>query len=952
MNAPRPPVPTLHGAALVTALAELGTELQRLRSRDRIFEAAAQGLERIGMRLVVLRMIPDDQIRVEFSHTGGRNLGNALGESFVGMVGQRRRFFVADLVATTLRPSAVHSISETITTLVEKLGAEQVQALTRKLIDAGYAFELAAPMFIDGALWGVAEFTGADLRDEDAPALQLFAGLLGSAIETALTVDRLAGRNRTLAGIHALATTPRGEAATDALPTLVAHCARATDSDAAAIFLLNPAGDRLELLGCHGPASEFSGWARDIPVAGTASGQATTTLTPAIYHVESDWPESTRELVLAGGVTDTIILPLQLHGRAAGCLYVSRTTSRPYSREELEFATLLAEQVAVQMENQRLFADTRRSVNQLSVLYSLSRLGTEARSPAEVLDPALAQMVSAAGATWGTVFLLEGETMVAQALAGAGPNPEDPLASKFIRMPRDTPSLTNTAATERRTITTAEQPISEGLAHLGIRHAVAAPLTANQEVIGSFLFCRTTGRAFDADEVRLIESGAALVGTAVQRAQLFSRERRRAQDLAAINELCSLISARLALPAVLQSGVKHLRRQCEVPNAFVFLLEEELLRQVASETPRGSAPGLTIPLSSHSAATWCVRHNAPVVTVDAQTDDRTASSRIAQEYGHRGMLALPLLSEGAAIGAVVLGDTQPRHFSDAEVERAQAICHQLANAIVNARLYLDLKKSYDDLALAQAELVKRERLAAVGELAALVAHEVRNPLAVIFNSLAGLRRMLDRSATGMREPPNPLVDAPDLRLLLDIVQEEANRLNSMVSDFLDFARPNEPQLEAVALDALVEGAVEAANSAVPESSARVLVDVPGTLPPVKVDRRLFRQALINLVVNALQAMPRGGQVTIRAWPDPDSPRAARIEVADTGPGVAPEVAERLFQPFFTTKATGTGLGLAVVKRIVEAHEGEIRLESGRGPGAVFTVRVPLADADAAVARAS
>ena len=198
---------------------------------------------------------------------------------------------------------------------------------------------------------------------------------------------------------------------------------------------------------------------------------------------------------------------------------------------------------------------------------------------------------------------------------------------------------------------------------------------------------------------------------------------------------------------------------------------------------------------------------------------------------------------------------------------------------------------------------------------------------MIFNSLTSLKRTLQPSDEGA--------------LLLKIIGEEADRLNRIVGDLLDFARPYEALKKPIALEPIIAGAVDAAVSAVPASSARVSGQFPAELPRFQLDAHLVRQAFVNLVVNALQAMPKGGTVTVRALPEErDGQLWARVEVRDEGTGITAETAERIFEPFFTTKATGTGLGLAVVKRIIDAHHGEVTVQSRPEGGTTFTVRLP------------
>jgi len=240
-----------------------------------------------------------------------------------------------------------------------------------------------------------------------------------------------------------------------------------------------------------------------------------------------------------------------------------------------------------------------------------------------------------------------------------------------------------------------------------------------------------------------------------------------------------------------------------------------------------------------------------------------------------------------------------------------------------ARRFVD---DANDLAAAQATLVQRERLAAIGEMSAVVAHEVRNPVAIVLNA-----------ATSMRKRPD---DREDREALLRIIEDEAGRLTRMVTDLLDFARPAKLQLGEERFMTIVESALDTVRRASPETEIDVDVIVPVDMPPLECDVRLIRQAIVNLVTNALQAQGRHGPVQVSASVD-DEAGCVRLTVSDDGEGVAPDIRDRIFRPFFTTRATGTGLGLAVVQRFVEAHGGTLTQHDTPGGGATFEVRLPL-----------
>lgn len=244
--------------------------------------------------------------------------------------------------------------------------------------------------------------------------------------------------------------------------------------------------------------------------------------------------------------------------------------------------------------------------------------------------------------------------------------------------------------------------------------------------------------------------------------------------------------------------------------------------------------------------------------------------------------------------------------------------HRYANALVDQRTR-DLKQSLQELRSAQEALVRGERLTAVGEMASIVSHELRNPLAAVVNALYLIRAELGE----------PLSDVVSRNLAM--AETEAHKAASLADDLTQFVRPREMEATAVDAAGIIEEVLAASP---PPAGTEVVVDVePFTLAA---DRRQLSEIVTNLVVNAYQAAPGGTvRITLRA-----EGNAARLVVQDDGPGIAEAVAGRLFEPFVTTKHSGTGLGLAIVQRLVAAHGGEVRCENLETRGARFTVLLP------------
>jgi len=226
----------------------------------------------------------------------------------------------------------------------------------------------------------------------------------------------------------------------------------------------------------------------------------------------------------------------------------------------------------------------------------------------------------------------------------------------------------------------------------------------------------------------------------------------------------------------------------------------------------------------------------------------------------------------------------------------------------------------------------RDRLAAVGEMAAAIAHEVKNPLAGI-EVMAGLLR---------RKIP----DIPDAQAVLTDIIAEAKMANAIVQEVLEFVRPIRLQVEHTGIAEALHSAVHLADTKVARGGIVVEVKVPEDLPQIQADHHQLTQLFTNLLINAFEAMDGKGRVGITASTmqqddGGEGREAVRIELQDNGPGMASEVAEHVFDPFYTTKAQGSGLGLAIVRKIVDAHDGQIDLRTVIGGGTLIRVTLPV-----------
>jgi two-component system sensor histidine kinase HydH len=255
-------------------------------------------------------------------------------------------------------------------------------------------------------------------------------------------------------------------------------------------------------------------------------------------------------------------------------------------------------------------------------------------------------------------------------------------------------------------------------------------------------------------------------------------------------------------------------------------------------------------------------------------------------------------------------------------ERTQKERYQAAVGHLE-KSYAQLKEQADLILEIEEQLRRADRLSALGELSAGMAHEIRNPL----GSIRGTAEILQDG-----------IESSDPRYeFTRILIKEVDRLNRVVQNFLDFARPAEKERSAVDVGGLLREVLTLTRLHAQKNGVKIELEV-GETPPVQANPEQIKQAFLNLILNALQAMPDGGTLTLAAETEEDR---LRLRFSDTGQGIPQENLERVFNPFFTTRSNGTGLGLAITHRIIQGHGGRMEVESRVGEGTTFTVILPV-----------
>jgi signal transduction histidine kinase/DNA-binding response OmpR family regulator len=397
--------------------------------------------------------------------------------------------------------------------------------------------------------------------------------------------------------------------------------------------------------------------------------------------------------------------------------------------------------------------------------------------------------------------------------------------------------------------------------------------------------------------------------------------RQRNQELATLDEVNRAISSSLDLDEVLIAALEGLGRLVEADILVVALTDEESQDSVvrAARSPDGIwLEGRIVPPDELSVGDT----TGEVRSILRQDLTESYWNEIV-ERSSTDALCVPLVKNDETIGALIaVGATGTIRESD--IALVEHIAATVVVAVEKAWLFHDLEAFADEIERSQNQLIQAEKMAAVGRLTASLAHEINNPLQAIQNSLhLASHQGLDETQKGR---------------FLNMAQTEVNRLIQIVRRMLDFYRPSSA-MRALDLNQPIEDALAIASKRLQQSHIQVEARLAEGLPAVRGTANQLTQVFLNIIINAIEAMPDGGTLWVGTAHHAD---AGKIVAAfrDNGPGLAPEIRGHLFEPFHTSKPTGTGLGLAISYGIIERHNGTIEVESPPGGGTTFIIRLP------------
>jgi PAS domain S-box-containing protein len=425
-------------------------------------------------------------------------------------------------------------------------------------------------------------------------------------------------------------------------------------------------------------------------------------------------------------------------------------------------------------------------------------------------------------------------------------------------------------------------------------------------------------------EGRIVGSVAVLVDI-TERKRAEHALHQRASQLALLNEVGRRVAALLDLDEVLDRAARLVRELFDFHHVGLFTQAEGedrlVMRASAGEFAPLFPPDHSVALGQGMVG-WVGLHGETLLANDVDAESRYLNS-YPERLPTRSELSVPIQTAGKIVGVLDVQSPQPNAFDQNDIVVLETLASQIAVAIENARLFTETQTTLQQLKRTQAQLVQSATLAAIGELAAGVAHEINNPL----TSILGFAELV----LWQLAPDDPS------RQDLEIVVAEAKRSRDIVRNLLDFARQAEPLTEPADVNQVLRQTLALVRAQVEKNGVTIEERYASNLGQIPLDVSRMKQVFLNLITNAVHAMPKGGMLTVSTAQAGDE---VAIQITDTGMGIPPRGRERLFEPFFTTRPSGAGLGLSVGLGIVQQHGGRIEVKSQVGEGSTFTVWLP------------
>jgi two-component system sensor histidine kinase HydH len=760
------------------------------------------------------------------------------------------------------------------------------------------------------------------------------------------------------------------------LHRIVEAIALGMEKDGASVFLLDRSGKTVTLaaaIGLHQEAVGKLSFPLGMGIAGWVAEQKVPLALddpyadPRFAYVPESGIEKFKSLAAA---------PIMYEDECFGVVFVLSSAVWSATSSEITLLTTTANQISGVIKNARMFQDIQDRLAALATIYEIGLALTSTLD----LEPLLAliaknitQSLRAQGCTIRLMNLPEiasHKTFSSYSIVGDTIMVMDTRCGGIV---------VERVAREKKPILiqdTTKDPVFADGCGVSAASIIGVPLIFRDKVIGVItLYNKQEGQPFTEDDLQFLTTVASGASVSVENAAMYERmedlaieARSRAQELSILYDIGTAMSTTLNLDRLLRiiltaatmggSGLGFNRAILLLTNERTNTLQGmmgvgptsweeagqawsevsrihkslmEWIQTGALFEPRDSplntlAKGIRISLLPNEEVLALTVLNKKPYNITNAAKDPIVSDKLRDILRVNSFATVPLVAKDRVIGVILVDNmfTQ-RPITDGDIRFLTMFAHQAALAIENAIFHTNLETLNKDMRTMHEQLVQSEKMAALGAMMAEITHEIRNPLV----SIGGFTRRLARK----------LKDDEDKKYA-DIILSEVARLEGIIHDNLSYIKEISPQLVETDIGGLIEEILTLYEDELGQRRIRVERNFSSSLPHLMIDTQQIKQGVINILKNAMEAMENGGTLFIRTYTVPEA-RVAAIEIGDTGPGISAKAMHNIFNPYYTTKPRGTGLGLPITNRIIQSHKGKIELRNRDEGGALFTIKLPL-----------
>jgi two-component system, NtrC family, sensor kinase len=684
-----------------------------------------------------------------------------------------------------------------------------------------------------------------------------------------------------------------------------------------------------------------------------------------------------------GGVRSILGVPMLREGKLIGAIALYRKKVRPFTDKQMELLQSFAAQAVIAIENTRLFNELRQSLEQQTatadVLEVISRSAFDLRA---VFETVVESSVRLCGAHRAIIYRFDGELLRLGTAFNATEEFKEWIERNPIRPGRHTAAAR--AALERQMIhipdVLVDPEYTYGGAHIEkIRTVLGVPILKGDDLLGAMVIYHLEVKPFTEKQIALVEAFSDQAAIAIENVRLLDALRHRTDELGrsvgelrALGEVSQAVNSTLDLENVLSTIVAKAVELSGTEAGVMYGYDEEA-REFRLRATCGVETDMIKALTQRHInfdepnIALAFARREPVQTADLQEEDRSELNEMILRAGYRARLIAPLLRGDEIVGMLVVRRKLPGQFGQNTVDLIKTFAAQSALAIQNARLFdsveartRELAKSLEDLRTAQDRLVQTEKLASLGQLTAGIAHEIKNPLNFVNNFSSVSVELIDElrgALAGAHLDGNLRAEiaeiADTLQGNLDKIVQHGKRADSIVKNMLLHSRQGSGEHRPVDINALVEESLNLAYHGARAEKEGFNITLERSFDPDAGEIDLFPQeitrVLLNLISNGFYAATKRKAETNGGDHEPTVAATTRnldtsveIRIRDNGAGIPPEVKEKMFNPFFTTKPAGegTGLGLSISHDIiVKQHGGSIEVDTE--PGEFTEIRIVL-----------